>query len=193
MIDLGKLEVIAKDAPRGEWEVWTSNSWRRVMARDKGDVARVIEPTTHPKDKWPDLIFGNGVQAYLEAMQPATILALIAEVGAARATPMQPLVVDHVGTIRFKENAIVRYLLDNGGIDMNQLARVDSTDADREQFAQLIGYSVSGYGELHYVSDESYNVAARLAEQIDEGNRSPIDGDRSGQSQMQSAAQKRGG
>jgi hypothetical protein len=76
--------------------------------------------------------------------------------------PMQPLVIDQVGTVRFKENAVVRYLLDNGGVDMNQLCTLDFSDEDRSQFAQLIGYSVSGYGELSYVSDESYERAADL-------------------------------
>jgi len=33
---------------------------------------------------------------------------------------------------------------------------------DREQFAQLIGYSLSGFGELDYVSDETYEVAERM-------------------------------
>ena len=31
------------------------------------------------------------------------------------------------------------------------------------QFAQLIGYSVSGYGELSYVSEASYEAAAHRA------------------------------
>jgi hypothetical protein len=78
----------------------------------------------------------------------------------ATATPMQPLVTDAQGTVRFKENAIVRHLLDNGGIDLNTLGALEFTDEDRQQFAQLIGYSVSGYGELRYVSDRSYERAA---------------------------------
>lgn len=56
---------------------------------------------------------------------------------------------------RFVSNQIVEYLLDNGGIDMNDLALIDFDDEDREQFAQLIGYSVSGYISLSYVSDDS--------------------------------------
>jgi len=31
----------------------------------------------------------------------------------------------------------------------------DFSQEDREQFAQLIGYSLSGFGELSYVSDET--------------------------------------
>lgn len=39
--------------------------------------------------------------------------------------PIQPLIVDEHGTVRFKPNAIVEHLLDNGGIDMNQIAWPD--------------------------------------------------------------------
>lgn len=81
--------------------------------------------------------------------------------------PMQPVVRDKHGTIRFRENAIVRHLLDNGGIDLNKLARLNFTIEDREQFAQLIGYSVCGYHELSYVSDESAARASVAARQID--------------------------
>lgn len=77
--------------------------------------------------------------------------------------PLQPVYRDEHGTIRFKENAIVRYLLDNGGIDMNKLAVLRFPQADREQFASLIGYSLSGFSELDYVSDESFGTAERMA------------------------------
>ena len=80
--------------------------------------------------------------------------------------PMQPVVIAKDGLIRFKANEIVQYLLDNGRIDLNQIAMLDVTDGDREQFAQLIGYSVSGYGELSYVSDKSYNKANKQAEKL---------------------------
>lgn len=73
--------------------------------------------------------------------------------------PLQPLVTDDSGVVRFKSNAIVSKLLDDGPFDMNALARMDFTQADREQFAQLIGYSLSGFGELSYVRDETYNAA----------------------------------
>jgi len=73
--------------------------------------------------------------------------------------PIQPLYIDDHGTIRFKENKIVNYLLDNGGIDLNQLGRMDFTQNDSEQFSQLIGYSLIGFGELDHVSDEAYEAA----------------------------------
>jgi len=76
--------------------------------------------------------------------------------------PMQPIVM--VGNvIRFKQNAIVRYLLDNGGIDLNKIAVQGFSDEDQMQFAQLIGYSVSGYGDLNYASAESVAAADEIA------------------------------
>lgn len=35
------------------------------------------------------------------------------------------------------------------------------------QLAQLLGYSVSGYGDLPYVSDESYDKAAKMVEEFE--------------------------
>ena len=75
--------------------------------------------------------------------------------------PMQPVYRASDGTIRFKENKIVRFLLDAGPSDLNQLAIMDFEDEDREQLAQLIGYSVIGFGELDYVSDETFEAAAK--------------------------------
>jgi hypothetical protein len=75
--------------------------------------------------------------------------------------PLQPLVKDSDGVVRFKVNEIVRTLLDFGPLDMNKLAMMYFSQEDREQFAQLIGYSLSGFGELTgYVSDETYEAAA---------------------------------
>ena len=79
--------------------------------------------------------------------------------------PIQPLAKDSEGTLRFKENALIRFLLDNGKHDLNDLASMDFSQEDREQFAQLIGYSLSGFSELSYVSDEAYHAAARMAKE----------------------------
>jgi hypothetical protein len=78
--------------------------------------------------------------------------------------PMQPFVKTDQGTVRFKRNAIVRYLLDHGGIDLNQIAEESFSQNDLEQFAQLIGYSLCGYHELSYVSDKSALAATRAAQ-----------------------------
>jgi hypothetical protein len=78
--------------------------------------------------------------------------------------PLQPVVEDAQGTKRFKANDVVQYLLDHGGMDMNDLARLHFSNEDREQFAQLIGYSLSGFAELSYVSDEAVEAAQAMAE-----------------------------
>jgi hypothetical protein len=77
--------------------------------------------------------------------------------------PIQPIQKDKDGTARFKANAIVAYLLDKGGIDMNALAMEPFSVEDQEQFAQLIGYSLAGFSELSYVRDETYAAAAQMA------------------------------
>lgn len=82
--------------------------------------------------------------------------------------PIQPLEKRTDGILRFTPNAVVRYLLDNGPIDMNHLANCPFGNNDREQFAQLIGYSLSGFEELSYVSDETYEAAERMADGTDE-------------------------
>jgi len=77
--------------------------------------------------------------------------------------PVQPLVIDPDGIVRFKPNKIVRFLLDAGPFDLNKLALMPWDDEDHVQLAQLIGYSLSGFGELSYVSPEEYERAAALA------------------------------
>jgi hypothetical protein len=72
---------------------------------------------------------------------------------------MQPIVRDDKGVIRFRENAIVRHILDvasEHGANLNDIACRPFSTEDREQLAQLIGYSIGGYAELPYVRDETY-------------------------------------
>jgi hypothetical protein len=40
----------------GPWQVWTSNSWRRIYSRDHGSVCEPIVQN----DGHPDLFFKNG-------------------------------------------------------------------------------------------------------------------------------------
>lgn len=71
--------------------------------------------------------------------------------------PMQPVeLID--GIARFKQNKIVRRLLDvasEHGLSLNEIAseagRGKFSREDQEQLAQLIGYSVSGAGDLSYM------------------------------------------
>ena len=83
-----------------------------------------------------------------------------------RSQPMQSVEKDAHGVVRFHANAIVRHLLDHGKIDLNQIALLDVSQEDHEQFAQLIGYSICGYHELSYVSDESAAQASERAKEI---------------------------
>ena len=80
--------------------------------------------------------------------------------------PMQPFVLKN-NVVRFQENAIVRTLLDAASdgrkLDLNDIACMDFSQDDRCQFAQLIGYSLCGYHELSYVSDQHAAAATTAA------------------------------
>ena len=73
--------------------------------------------------------------------------------------PRQPIELDPVGVPRFKGNAIVERLSREGSISLNDIAMWDVPIADREQFWQLLGYSVSGYGDLSFVRPETVEWA----------------------------------
>lgn len=80
--------------------------------------------------------------------------------------PIQPVYRDEQGVVRFRANAVVSFLYQWAsarGMGLNELALMPFDAADREQFAQLIGYSVSGFGDLSYVSDETYARATAAA------------------------------
>ena len=82
--------------------------------------------------------------------------------------PMQPVILAAT-TVKFKRNEIVRDLLDFTtlhGFDMNHIVAQDYTQTDLEQFAQLIGYTVDGYHESSYVSDNSAKKATTLARRV---------------------------
>lgn len=77
-----------------------------------------------------------------------------------------------------RTNAIIQYVIEHAGqmvathplhagrLDLNGLYTMRFPQEDREQFAQLMGYSISGYHELSYVSDLSAAEASHLAEKI---------------------------
>lgn len=103
--------------------------------------------------------------------------------------PMQPIVKDPHGVLRFRANAIIRYIVDHAGdvvhpgapvidpdtgrpyhqgtLDLDKLMMRNFSQEDREQFAQLMGYSITGYHELSFVSDESAARASTLARAVD--------------------------
>lgn len=80
--------------------------------------------------------------------------------------PMQPIISNENGAPRFKENKIVNFLLKHGqktGCGLNELACMSFDTEDREQFAQLIGYSLNGFSELSYVTDDTYSKAIEIS------------------------------
>ncbi len=88
--------------------------------------------------------------------------------------PDQYLTQDTEGVVRFTENKIVRFLLDNGGYDLNYIVgEVCKGEFDKEdyvQFNQLIGYSLSGWGDIDQVTDEDYEQASEKIKTADEFN-----------------------
>lgn len=64
--------------------------------------------------------------------------------------PQQQLRNDDKGVLRFRQNTLIRRLVDELPGGLNTIARWDATTEDRSQLAQLIGYSVSGYYDLNY-------------------------------------------
>lgn len=84
--------------------------------------------------------------------------------------PMQPIGLDELGTPRFKENKIVSLLLHNGKFDLNALSMlVHKGMASKEDYThlmQLIGYSVSGYGDLSTSPPELVEKADRIADRV---------------------------
>lgn len=79
--------------------------------------------------------------------------------------PLQPIITDDKGVVRFKANAIVAHLLESGAIDLNALHAMDFKPEDWEQFNQLIGYSLSAWGTLQHTSNESWEAANLVQEQ----------------------------
>lgn len=70
--------------------------------------------------------------------------------------PIQPIeLVD--GVIRFKANKIINWLFESGKLDLNEIAVMDFPKEDRQQLAQLLGYSICGYADLSYVNNKAWN------------------------------------
>ena len=84
--------------------------------------------------------------------------------------PIQPIYKDPNGRLRFTKNRIVHHLHKIGqqyNCGLNELAEMDFTNEEWCQFAQLIGYSLSGYSELNYVDNAKYNEAIAASKNQD--------------------------
>ena len=80
--------------------------------------------------------------------------------------PNQPIVVAKDGCIRFEENKIVHKLLKfatERGYGLNEIIVEFRDDEDYIQLMQLIGYSVSGYGDLSVIPKKEVKRADRKA------------------------------
>lgn len=87
---------------------------------------------------------------------------------------MQSVIMTEDGKLRFRENQIISFLVElafENGFSLSKIAAMDFSDEDRMQLAQLIGYSVAGYGMLSYVSDESYAKALEMTKAITESSK----------------------
>lgn len=88
--------------------------------------------------------------------------------------PMQPLIKDKEGVIRFKKNAIIDWMFQSGKLDLNEIAVLPFSDEDRTQLAQLLGYSICGFSDLSYVSDDDFE-AAEIEYLFDQDGACPTD------------------
>lgn len=93
--------------------------------------------------------------------------------------PMQPVVLVD-GVPRFKANAIVRYLLDEGPFNLDDLSRLGFSQEDYTQLMQLIGYSVGAYGDLDGSPPELVEKADLWAEELTQPVVAPDECDKSG-------------
>jgi hypothetical protein len=88
---------------------------------------------------------------------------------------MRKFIRDKFGTVRFAANPLVQAIVDeaegppsssiNRLVSMHRQGVLGSTQADWEEFYQLIGYSLAGYHELSLVSDVSALAATRAAQE----------------------------
>lgn len=74
------------------------------------------------------------------------------------------------GIIRFKSNAIIEYLFKDGRLNLNEIGLMVQNGVfpvgDQVQIAQLLGYSVSGFGDLSYVPRDVCNEADAKAKEL---------------------------
>ena len=91
---------------------------------------------------------------------------------------MQPVVMAPDGVIRFQSNEIIQWLFKSGKIDLNYIStRVQDhggvgpkfSKDDYAQLNQLLGYSVSGYGDKELIDWRSVAAADRRAANLLKG------------------------
>lgn len=87
-----------------------------------------------------------------------------------RTQPMQPIAWDGKGVIRFQDNKVITMLLEAGVLNLNSIAgqciEKKIPRADQMQFWQMLGYSVSGFGDLSFATKEMVAAADEIAAQM---------------------------
>jgi len=69
--------------------------------------------------------------------------------------PNQPVIVDGSGVLCFKPNLIVKMMLDGGRFDLKAIKALPNIlDEDRNQFLQLIGFSLAECAEAGYIATD---------------------------------------
>jgi len=78
---------------------------------------------------------------------------------------MREVILDDRGTARFKANAVVEWLFNTQRISLNDIAmyRDQFPAEDVEEFWQMLGYSVIGYGDLSFAQPETVEQADEAA------------------------------
>ena len=84
-----------------------------------------------------------------------------------RKHPMQKIVLTESGVVRFTENQIVSRLVEAypGGLNAIRREFYNNVD-DYEQLTMLIGYSVSGFGDLSTSRARTVAAADRVAARV---------------------------
>jgi hypothetical protein len=73
--------------------------------------------------------------------------------------PVQPLIIDKYGVVRFKENMIVKSLKNMSNIHILDKIWEGASDEDKEQLVQLFGQSLSTFRVFPFASPESIAIA----------------------------------
>jgi hypothetical protein len=84
---------------------------------------------------------------------------------------MQEIEMDNEGIYRFKQNQILVDLLSSGLLDLNIIAATPYSNVDKMQLAQLLGYSVSGFGDLSFADTDIVETADLVVKLLRENPR----------------------
>ena len=158
--DTERCECCGQLIYHSEWRVdYTEQEIHNVGSRDGKIFYRVYRPCVYT-EHLPETKIGECYFTSIKEAQEACDRLNAERKGVEKKKrpkhPIQPTYYDKNGVLRFKPNGIIRWLLNNDKFSLNEIAAMPFEDNDREQLAQLIGYSLGGFSELSYVSDELY-------------------------------------